>query len=123
MNATLVPLLYFKTLIENNFPLHFENHPAGLSGFCGIDVNKLCHSLNGNRRNIGYTYLALNCDKGFLAQKKIEDVKISAEKYRPHVIGISEVNFKRNEDNKDIFSNTCLSTEQLIVGRNMVLPE
>ena len=74
-----------------------------------------------NRRNIGYTYLAWNCDKGFLAQRKLDDIKIAAEKYTPHVIGVSEVNFKRNELNKDDNSNISLSTEQL--QRRLEIPE
>ena len=97
------------------------NRPLGLSGFCSSDINQICHSLTGNRRNIGYTYLGWNCDKGLLAQKKLEDIKIAAERHRPHVIGVSEVNFKRNEMNKDENSNTYFSTEQL--NKRLAIPE
>ena len=114
-------LLCVKT-VEN-----LVNHPLGLSGHCVNETNKLCHTLYGNRRNIGYTYLAWNCDKGFLSQKKLEDVKIAAEKHRPHAIGVSEVNFKHDEHNTNENSNTHLSTEQLhkrlkIPGYDLILP-
>ena len=100
---------------------NYCNNPLGISGFPANETNQLCHSLNGNRRNIGYNYLAWNCDKGFLAQKKIDDVKIAAEKHHAHVIGVSEVNFKRDEYNSDENSNTKLSTEQLT--KKLYIPE
>ena len=110
-----VCLLYVKTC-EN-----IKNQPLGISGFSVNETNKLCHSLHGNRRNIGYTYLAWNCDKGFLAQNKLDDVKIAIDRHRPNVVGVSEVNFKRNESNTDENNNTCLSTEQL--NKKLWIPE
>ena len=85
-----------------------------MNGFCGSETNKVCHILFGNRKNVGYTYIDWNCDKGYLSQKKLDDVKIAAEKFSPHAKGVSEVFFKRKESNLDESSNTILSTEQLL---------
>ena len=93
----------------------------GLSGYPTININTICHLLFGNRRNVGYTYLAWNCDKGFFAQKKLDDIKIAAGRHNPEVIGVSEVNFKRNESNNNDESNICFSTEQLM--KRLEIPE
>ena len=110
-----VCLLYVKTFED------IINQPLGISGYSVNETNKLCHSLNGNRRNVGYTNMAWNCDKGMLAQNKLDDIKIAAQRYRPNVIGISEVNFKRNEQNQNENSNICLSTKQL--NKKLEIPE
>ena len=39
-----------------------------------ISINKLCHILNGNRRNFGYKYFSWNCDRGLLSKNKLENV-------------------------------------------------
>ena len=108
---------------SSNRPLYLRAHipirnsvtnpPSGLLGFSIKLTNKLSHIINGNRRNIGYTYMTWNCDKGFLTKNKIDDIKLAATKYNPHVIGVSEVNFKRNESNKDDDKMNNLTTEQL----------
>ena len=63
-------------------------------------MNKLNHALNGNRRNLGYKYLAWNCDKGFVAEKKLDVLKVYMHKNKPLIAGVSEVNLVRNENNK-----------------------
>ena len=118
MNTPSTPmfcLLCVKTLDA------FINYPIGISGYSANKTNQVCHSLNGNRRNIGYTYLAWNCDKGFLAQKKLDDIKVAVDRHKSLVIGVSEVNFKRNEFNQNEASITCLSTEQLY--KKLQIPE
>ena len=40
--------------------------------------NKLSHSLEGNRRNLGYKYFAWICDRGFLKENKLADLKCFA---------------------------------------------
>ena len=32
-----------------------------------LSINKLCHILFGNRRNLGYKYFFWNCDRGYLS--------------------------------------------------------
>ena len=62
-----------------------------------LGINKLCHILYGNRRNLGYKYFSWNCDRAYLSKNKIEDMKHIAMRHNQHFIGISEVNQSRNE--------------------------
>ena len=39
---------------------------AGLSGFHSVKLNKACHILYGNRRNLGYRLAEWNCARGLL---------------------------------------------------------
>ena len=105
-----------------------KNYNFGIKASHKNNNNKLAHTIHGNRRNLGYNYLGWNCDKGFLSQHKIEDLKIATEKYKPHVIGIAEIDIKRreNEDNENTF--TFFSTEQVhsmfsIEGYKIILPD
>ena len=97
-------------------------------GFNMKKHNKLCHIIFGNRTNIGYKYFSWNCDRALLQQKKIEDIKLIANRHKPHFMGISEVDLKRNENNNDLRNNNEMSTEQLhdkfnIEGYNIILPD
>ena len=69
-----------------------------------------------------------NCDKGYLNNKKIDDIKLAASMYKPEIIGVSEVNFKRDDNNVDDDKQNNLTTEQLkknilITDYNTILPE
>ena len=69
-----------------------------------------------------------NCDKGFLAKNKLDDIKLVVSKHKPEVIGVSEVNFKRDDDNIDEDKLNYLTTDQLkrklyIPDYNVILPE
>ena len=59
--------------------------------------NKFCHSLEGNRRNLGYKYFAWNCDRGFFSENKLDDLKCYAYRSKTHIIGVSEINLVRDE--------------------------
>ena len=72
------------------------------------------HALFGNKRNIGYKYLAWNCGRGFISENKIEDLKMTIERHKPLVIGISEVDLIRNDDNCDDEAINYLSTSQVL---------
>ena len=74
--------------------------------------NKLAHALNGNRRNMGYKYLAWNYARGFLSENKIDDLKIAINRHKPFLIGVSIVDLRRNDCNSDIFATNNLSMEQ-----------
>ena len=76
--------------------------------------NKLCHSLNGNRRNLGYNYFMWNCDRGLLSENKIEDIKFFVEKRNTHIMAGIEVNLTRNEQNIKFDSTNQLSTNQVL---------
>jgi hypothetical protein len=89
-------------------------------------MNKFCHMRDGNRQNPGYKHFAWNCDRGFL--NKLEDVKCYASRHKPHTMGVSELNFIRNENNRNELSKTVFSTEKLmetfqIPGYNIILPD
>ena len=115
------PCLSVNIIKGNKIYENYRNYPRGLSGYPTINVNTICHLIFGNRRNVGYTYLAWNCDKGYFAQKKLDDIKIAVGQHNPEIIGVSEVNFKRNESNKNNESNICFSTEQLL--KRLEIPE
>ena len=91
-------------------------------------INKLCHAINGNRRNPGYKYFSWNCDRGFLSGKKIEDLKCYSQRTKPHIMSVIEVNLVRNENNVNDDNINGLSTTQVkdrfqIPEYTLVLPE
>ena len=84
----------------NNFHREIiRKYSNGISWMFPVNNNAICHSLNGNRRNLGYKYFMWNCDRGVLSENKIEDIKLFAEKRTPHIMAIIEVNLTRNEEN------------------------
>ena len=90
-------------------------------------ATNLVHYIYGNRRNLGYRYFSWNCDRGLLSQHKIEDIKLFAMKHKPHLMGISEVDLRRNEANSNENSTNEFSTEQVheafkIDGFRIILP-
>ena len=102
--------------------------PSGISWSYPSSGNKLVHALNGNKRNIGYKYLSWNCDRGFLSENKIDDLKVAINRHKPFLIGVSEVDLRRNDNNCDIFATNNLTTEQLhqklqIQGYKIFLPK
>ena len=62
-------------------------------------INKIMHTLNENKRNIGYKYFAWNCDRGYLSEKMLEDVKQYALRHNPNATAIFELNFVSDESN------------------------
>ena len=76
-------------------------------------INKACHIMEGNKRNPGYKYFSWNCDRGFLSEHKLDDLKCFAFRNKPHVISVSEVNLVRNEQNNNEKSTNQFSTEQV----------
>ena len=100
---------------------------AGLSWSYSRSKVNLMHYTNGNRRNLGYRYFSWNCDRGLLSKNKIEDIRVFASKHSPHLIAISEVDLRKNEQNVNDRSTNEFSTEQVhdifkIQGYNIILP-
>ena len=92
------------------------------------EINKQVHLMNGNRSKHGYKYFAWNCDKGFISENKIEDLKVYAMRNNPHLISVSEINIFKDETNSNEESKTVFSTEQLhktfkIPGYEIIIPE
>ena len=62
-------------------PLYTGTKPStswtGISWSFSNGGNRLVHALNGNKRNLGYRYLAWNCGRGFLSENKLDDLKLS----------------------------------------------
>ena len=88
--------------------------PRGIAWSAANSVNKLAHALIGNKRNMGYKYLGWNCGRGFLKEQKIDDVKMTIGRHKPHVVGVSEVDFFRYDHNNDDSATNNFSTEQLL---------
>ena len=92
-------------------------------------LNKMCHILYGNRRNIGYKYFSWNCGRGLLSKNKIEDIKQVAIRHKPHFMGISEVDLRRNElalhdsDSSIEFSTEKIHQALKIEGYKLFLPQ
>ena len=82
--------------------------------YCNKAPNPLAHSLNGNRRNIGYNYFLWNCDRGIISENKLDDIKNFAAKKKPHVMGILEVNMIHNENNRNPENKLEFSTKQVL---------
>ena len=80
--------------------------------FCN-QGNKLSHALLGNKRNIGYKYLSWNCARGFLSENKIDDLKLTINRHKPHLIAVSEIDLRRDNSNNDDFATNNFTTEQL----------
>ena len=62
-----------------------------------------------------------------LSYPRIKDIKITANRHKPHFMGIAEVDLRRNENNSDDNNNNEMSTEQLfdkfkIEGYKIILP-
>ena len=94
--------------------------------YANVSTN-LSHYIYGNRRNVGYRYFSWNCDRGLLSKHKIEDIKLFAARHKPHFMGISEVDLRRNESNNKENSTNEFSTEQVhealkIEGFKLILP-
>ena len=141
--GALFYLTSYAFILTENFPEETKNNVSSrladqssyknitTSTFCWLtskEINKLVHTLNGNRRNPGYKYFAWNCDRGYLKENKLEDVKNYASRHKPNLMSISEVNLKRNENNQNENSLNEFSTEQLmktfqIPGYDIILPE
>ena len=62
---------------------------VGISWSYSSANGNLMHYIYGNRRNLGYKYFSWNCDRGLLSKHKIEDVRIFAQKHKPHFMSIS----------------------------------
>ena len=116
------------SVLKSNAP-ESKNHywAAGLNwSYVKTNFN-LSHYIYGNRKNTGYKYFSWNCDRGFISKHKIEDVRVFAARHRPHFIAVSEVDLKRNENNKNDDNSNELSTEQVhdklrINGYKIILP-
>ena len=102
--------------VSYNYESQLTTNEIWCHGVCWQYIsaaNSLCHAIYGNRKNASYKYCAWNCDKGFISENKIDDLKFTIQKYAPHIIGVSEVNIVRNELSQSD-SNTVLSTAQVL---------
>ena len=96
-----LPFLLAASLF-NCFPQHLISLPMdnniqnslyqpGLFGFNASATNKVCHSLNGNRRQQGLVLASWNCGRSLM--QKIDDIKLFIQIHRPHLLAISEADF------------------------------
>ena len=93
--------------------LPVQPNPFGICwSFCNKG-NKLSHALLGNKRNIGYKYLSWNCARGFLSENKIDDLKLTIDRHKPHLIAVSEIDLRRDNSNNDDRATNNFTTEQL----------
>ena len=119
---------YYK-LGVNNFTQtsQFSETGCGLNWISGLSINKIVKIINGNRRNLGYKYFSWNCDRGLLSKNKLDDIKLFADRHKPHFIAISEVNLTRNETIENGISFSEFSTENAketfkIEGYRLIFP-
>ena len=117
-----------RLLLNKNISSGFSTSNGNFIWMTTKQMNKLCHIMDGNRRNPGYKYFSWNCDRGFISENKLEDLKCYVFRNNPHVISVSEINLTRNEHNRNDHSTNNLSTEQVmklfqIPGYSIILPE
>ena len=65
----------------------------GISGFPGMNSNKVCHMINGNRRSLGYKISSWNCGRGLMSgnntfSDKLLDIKLFIQNNKPSLFGI-----------------------------------
>ena len=110
----------------SNLNLAFQ--PSGICWSYSNKGSKLAHAVNGNKRNTGYKYLAWNCARGFLKERKIDDLKVTINRHKPHLVSVSEIDLYRRENNSDINATNNFSSNQLherlyIPGYKIFLPK
>ena len=86
---------------------------CGISWSSANTGNKLVHALVGNKRNIGYKYLAWNCGRGFLSEHKIDVLKVTIDRHKPHMVCVSEVDLHRHVGHIDHLATIHLTDEQI----------
>ena len=101
------------------FPIEHSIRNCRISWPYSNSGNNLIHAICGNKRNVGYKYLSWNCGRGFLSEHKIDDLKMTINRHRPHVVAVSEVDFLRCENNNDENANNNFSTNQLLEKTNI----
>ena len=93
-----------------------------------VDSNFLQHSVNGNRRTIGYKLGMWNCGRGLLSEtgNKLVDMHRYIEKYKPHLFCIIEADLHGPQSR--IHRQKTFTTEELhekleIPGYSLILPD
>ena len=104
---------------------------AGLSGFHSVKLNKACHILYGNRRNLGYRLAEWNCARGLLTchsedSDKLVDIKHFIETHKPHLMGIIEADIHRPNSNAgrtNTFTTQQIHDKLKVEGYSIILPK
>ena len=87
-------------------------------GLIGLDArlnNKVCHSLNGNRSKEGIILASWNCGRAVM--RKIEDIKLFIEKYKPHLLAISETDLHGPNSGMRL---TTFSKEEILLNAHFL---
>ena len=95
-------------------------------GLMGLDIglnNKVCHCINGNRSKEGLIVASWNCGRAVM--RKIEDIKLFIEKYKPHLVAISEADLHSPNSTKRVtkFSKEEIFETLKIDGYTILLPD
>ena len=114
--------------IQDNLSSELKN---SLSGFQGINHNKICKIINGNRRSIGYQISSWNCGRGLMSSTgsvsdKLLDIKLFIQKNKPSIFGIIESDIhgvKSPSNRKKTYSREDILEQLNIEGYSILLPD
>ena len=104
---------------------------SGITYPGGMNINKIMHIQNGNRKSLGYNIAAWNCNRGLLKagdhdSNKLTEIKLFIEEKKPHLLGIieSDIHGLNSRANR----RTTFTTEEIheklkIDGYSIHLPD
>ena len=101
MFSLLCVFLSSSSLTFNQHSLHSRSQTSPVSAFTIRDNNFFARYINGNIRRNGIKLCHWNKGPGFLSSK-LNEIENLINGYHPHILGISEGNFKSNHDIQDI---------------------
>ena len=100
-----------------------QHQPTATTRLSSKKKNKLARSTNGNRQNRGMKLAHWNAGSAHLKNKMHEIEQVVSENH-PHLLGISEANFKRGHDveevqldDYDLILSKTIENDQLQVSR------
>ena len=107
----------------------YPQHSTTTTTWCYLfNQNQLQHSIQGNRRSIGYKLALWNCGRGLLTENenKIIDIKRYIEQNKPHLLCITEADLhgpKSRLNCKTVFSTQDIEEKLHITGYSLLLPD
>ena len=81
---------------------HSRSRTCSITSFETTDNNFLARYINGNIRRNGIKLCHWNKGPGFLSSK-LNEIENIINGYHPHILGISEGNFKSNHNQQDVY--------------------
>ena len=105
--------------------------PGYLHGFHYLNVNKISHILNGNKRSLGYKIAAWNCGRGLVSKSgtetgKLTDIKLFIQQHNPGLMAVieSDIHGQGSAAHRTTtFTKNDIIEQLSIQGYNLYLPD